>query len=108
MLIEWIVGCCGSAAPDVIDLGCGTGELTRRLAPRTRSVVAIDASPPVAGYITSIHSRNGFSRDCMTDERAAAFDDATRRLVAPHTQNGTVTLTIETRAGESEVKLVSW
>jgi SAM-dependent methyltransferase len=229
-LIAWIVGCCGSAAPDVIDLGCGTGELTRRLAPRVRSVVAIDASPrmldaarslpggtapnitwirgtveesPVApafdaavaaesfhwfdwpracrrvrgwvpraallivegrfevasawadglssiiaefstnrafqpydlvaelesrghirvrertswrqsfeqsvdDYITSIHSRNGFSRDRMTDERAAAFDDATRRLVAPHSQNGTVTLTIETRAIECEVKLVSW
>ena len=225
-LIDWIVACCGSAAPEVIDLGCGTGELTRRLAPRVRSVTAIDASPrmlrtarslpggtapnitwmpgsveespvvrafdvavaaesfhwfdwpgacrrvrgwiPTAAllivegrfeiasawadslspiiaefstnrafqpydlvaelesrgyvrvrertrwhhtfdqsiddYVTSIHSRNGFSRDRMTHARATAFDDAVRRLVAPHARNGIVTLLVETRATATVVR----
>lgn len=38
----------------------------------------------VAEYIESIHSRNGFSRDRMPSEGAAAFDVGVQELVAPH------------------------
>lgn len=37
----------------------------------------------VAGYIESIHSRNGFSRDRMTDGAAVAFDAAVGDLLVP-------------------------
>jgi SAM-dependent methyltransferase len=45
-------------------------------------------------YIESIHSRNGFSRDRMTTEAAAAFDRAVRTLLQPFTNEDTVTLRV--------------
>jgi ubiquinone/menaquinone biosynthesis C-methylase UbiE len=45
-------------------------------------------------YIESIHSRNGFSRDRMTIEAAAAFDRATRTLLEPYAIEDTVTLRV--------------
>lgn len=51
-------------------------------------------SQSVADYIESIHSRNGFSRDRMPPEDAAAFDAAARALIAPHAAGGIVALRI--------------
>ncbi len=51
-------------------------------------------SQSIGAYIESIHSRNGFSRDRMRREDAAAFDDAVAALLAPHTSDGQVTLRI--------------
>jgi len=45
-------------------------------------------------YIESIHSRNGFSRDRMRPEDAAAFDAGVRELVAPHARGGMLHLEI--------------
>ncbi len=41
-------------------------------------------SQSVGAYVESIHSRNGFSRDRMPAEDAAAFDAAVAALLAPH------------------------
>lgn len=49
---------------------------------------------PIEAYIESIHSRNGFSRDRMPGEDAAAFDEAVRELVAPHARDGRLRLEI--------------
>ncbi|MDE3229036.1 MAG: hypothetical protein KGO05_04075, partial [Chloroflexota bacterium] len=51
-------------------------------------------SQPVAAYIESIHSRNGFSRDRMPPEDAAAFGAAVADLLAPHASDGLVALGI--------------
>ncbi|HZC07625.1 MAG TPA: class I SAM-dependent methyltransferase [Ktedonobacterales bacterium] len=48
----------------------------------------------LAAYVESIHSRNGFSRDRMRPEDAAAFDAAATNLIAPHAPSGQVTLHI--------------
>jgi ubiquinone/menaquinone biosynthesis C-methylase UbiE len=48
----------------------------------------------IDAYIESIHSRNGFSRDRMTIEAAAAFDRAVRTLLQPFAIEGTVTLQV--------------
>ena len=48
----------------------------------------------VSTYIESMHSRNGFSRDRMRPEDAAAFDAAVAALLAPHTLDGRLTLGI--------------
>ena len=53
-----------------------------------------DFSQPVDAYIESIHSRNGFSRDRMPLEEAAAFDAAAAALLAPHAPDGQVPLRI--------------
>ncbi len=53
-----------------------------------------DFSQPVDAYIESIHSRNGFSRDRMPLEEAAAFDAAAAALLAPHAPEGQVPLRI--------------
>jgi ubiquinone/menaquinone biosynthesis C-methylase UbiE len=45
-------------------------------------------------FIESIHSRNGFSRDRMTIEAAAAFDRAVQTLLQPYAVEDTVTLLI--------------
>lgn len=51
----------------------------------------------IDAYITSIHSRNGFSRDRMTAESAAEFDEAVRTAVRPYATNDLLPLQIETR-----------
>jgi SAM-dependent methyltransferase len=52
----------------------------------------------IGGYITSIHSRNGFSRDRMSAEAARQFDAAVQAAVAPYATDGTLVLSIETLA----------
>lgn len=49
---------------------------------------------PVADYVESIHSQNGFSRDRMSPENAAAFDREVTRLVSPHAEDGVLTLQV--------------
>ena len=45
-------------------------------------------------YVESIHSQNGFSRERMTAEAAAAFDAAVRELVSRACLDGTVELQV--------------
>jgi trans-aconitate methyltransferase len=51
-------------------------------------------SQSIEGYIESIHSRNGFSRDRMTAESAIAFDASVRDLLARHFPTGQVELEV--------------
>lgn len=44
----------------------------------------------VADYVESFHARNGFSRDRMTPEAAASFDDAAAEILAPYAVEGTL------------------
>lgn len=44
-LIALILDVAGVPQPRLLDLGCGTGELTRRLAPHASAIVAVDRSP---------------------------------------------------------------
>lgn len=45
---------------------------------------------PVEAYMEAMHSRNGFSRDRMPPDDAAAFDAAFRALLEPHAWEGIV------------------
>jgi ubiquinone/menaquinone biosynthesis C-methylase UbiE len=54
---------------------------------RTRSV---SFAQPVDDYVESFHSRNGFSRERMTAEAAAAFDRGVREAVLAHSPDGVV------------------
>ena len=49
-----------------------------------------DFEQPVAAFIESIHSRNGFSRARMAPEAAAAFDADVFELLRPHAPDGVV------------------
>lgn len=72
-------------------------ELERRglfAASGVRTIEPASFSQPVAAYSESIHSRNGFSRDRMPPEDAAAFDAAVAALLAPHAHDGQVMLRI--------------
>lgn len=55
---------------------------------------AVPFEQSVEDYIESIHSRNGFSRDRMRPDDAAAFDAGVRELVAPYAKGGTLHLRI--------------
>lgn len=72
-------------------------ELTRRglfaLTGQTR-IASEPFSQSLASYIESIHSRNGFSRDRMRPEDAAAFDAAATALIAPYAPDGQVNLRV--------------
>lgn len=66
-----------------------------------RGLMRVTASEPtlfepftqsIDDYIESIHSRNGFSRDRMTIEAAAAFDRGVRTLLQPYAIEDMVTL----------------
>ena len=43
----------------------------------------------------SFHSRNGFSRERMPTQEAAAFDDAVKALVLAHRSDGIVSGEVE-------------
>ena len=72
-------------------------ELTRR---GLFTVLGRWKSPPVtfrqsiSAYVESFHSRNGFSRDRMTPEKAMRFDEETTRLAAPFSDGGILELQI--------------
>jgi SAM-dependent methyltransferase len=51
----------------------------------------------IADYVTSLHSRNGLSRDRMPADSARAFDDGVRAIVALHAVDGLLQVPIETR-----------
>ncbi|HTU60551.1 MAG TPA: class I SAM-dependent methyltransferase [Polyangiales bacterium] len=51
---------------------------------------AAEFTQPLAAYVTSFHSRNGFSRERMEPARAAAFDTALEHLVRQHVPDGSV------------------
>ena len=51
----------------------------------------------VADYVESFHSRNGFSRDRMEPDEAAAFDRALAALAEPFAVDGLLTLQVAAR-----------
>lgn len=55
---------------------------------------AVPFEQSVEDYIESIHSRNGFSRDRMRPEDAAAFDTSVRELVTPYALGGALSLRV--------------
>lgn len=57
-------------------------------------------SQTIEDYVESFHSRNGFSRDRMAPEDAAAFDAACDRLVRPFAKDGEITLGV--------IGLITW
>jgi SAM-dependent methyltransferase len=62
-----------------------------------RQTAPIPFTQSLDAYIESFHARNGFSRDRMPPEDAAAFDAAVRELVAPYTRDGQVHMEIVAR-----------
>jgi ubiquinone/menaquinone biosynthesis C-methylase UbiE len=74
-------------------------ELTRRNLFREagrRACEQASFSQSVDAYVESFHSRNGFSRERMSTESAAAFDAAMRKLVLDHAPSGIVTAAVAT------------
>jgi SAM-dependent methyltransferase len=67
-------------------------NLFREVGRRKTTRIPFRQSP--ASYIESFHARNGFSRDRMSAEAAAAFDEATAEVVAPYLVGGEVSLTV--------------
>jgi SAM-dependent methyltransferase len=49
-----LVELAGGADAHILDLGCGTGELTRRLAPRVRAITAVDQSARMIAQARSL------------------------------------------------------
>ncbi len=74
---------------------------------RTRQCFAVEGSSALGptvfqqtleDYITSIHSRNGFSRDRMSAGAAQQFDSEVESLIAPYARDGCLELAVESRA----------
>jgi SAM-dependent methyltransferase len=61
------------------------------------STEPVEHRQPIAAYVESFHSRNGFSRDRMAADEAAAFDNALTELVAPHADDGELILGVAGR-----------
>jgi hypothetical protein len=98
----------GNAPRVILELGCGLGEIARRLAAQTARVDAVEPShamltlapegcttttpvlfsQTVEDYVESWHSRNGFSRERMSMSRASEFDTQVRESVRPYAQGG--------------------
>lgn len=72
---------------DLVDELTGRG-LFRETGRQVTKSVAIEQS--VADYVESFHSRNGFSRERMSAESAAAFDESLRAAALRHCPDGVV------------------
>lgn len=72
---------------DLVELLEGRGLFKQSGARRTQPV---PVTQTLDDYIESIHSRNGFSRDRMISEEAAAFDIEARRLLEQHASDGVI------------------
>ena len=48
----------------------------------------------IDNYIESYHSRSGFSRERMGQERAAAFDEAARKILLASYPDGMITFEV--------------
>lgn len=59
-----------------------------------RHTAPMPFAQPVEAYIESFHSRNGFSRERMRPEDAAAFDARVRELVTPYSEGGMLHLDV--------------
>lgn len=82
-------------------------ELTSRrclLVERTTALGPDMFRQSVEDYITSIHSRNGFSRDRMPVDAAHEFDAAVEAAVAPYARDGILVLSVETRVISGRVR----
>ena len=73
-----------------------TGLTERRLFERQgeRRTAPVPFVQPVEAYVQSFHSRNGFSRERMGQERAAMFGAAVHRLVLRHCPTSRVELQV--------------
>ena len=56
------------------------------------TTAAVPHAQSIDEHVESFHSRNGFSRERMRAEEAAAFDDGVRRVLARHCPDGVVRL----------------
>lgn len=84
-------------------------ELTRRRLYQVEGRLPLRTQPIVQGlddYVTSFHSRNGFSRERMGVADAQAFDDALRAVMAPYAVGGSVTLAIQARVVWGRIETV--
>ncbi|MEW5988140.1 MAG: methyltransferase domain-containing protein [Chloroflexota bacterium] len=74
---------------DVVELGAGTGRLTRLLLPFVRSILACDISPPMLRV--AVHNQPAFIRDHPRYPRSIFLAADNRRLpVASHTADLTL------------------
>jgi SAM-dependent methyltransferase len=66
------------------------GLIERNLFERSgfRETGSIPFEQTIDDYIDSIHARNGFSRDRMAQQEAAAFDEAVRKLLSGQHPDG--------------------
>lgn len=71
-----------------------------------RALASVPFRQSLAAYIESFHARNGLSRDRMTKEAAAAFDQGVRALGEPFVDDGQLSFTIvgEVVWGRPEVR----
>lgn len=68
---------------DILDLGAGTGRLTRLLAARSASIIACDASARMLALTESFLRQSGYShwRTAVADHRRVPLPDASLDLV---------------------------
>ncbi len=60
-LLPALAAICPLAGARVVEMGAGTGRLTRLLAPHVRSILAMDASRHMLGHAAGLIRRDGFA-----------------------------------------------
>ena len=110
-----------SSGRDVLELGCGTGRITRPLTARGHQVVAVDESPDMLAHVTGAETIRSSIEDLRLDRRfdvvlmmsflVNAPDDAVRRrLLATCTHHvradGIVVLQRHDRASFAEPRVL--
>jgi len=78
ILAELLIHCGKDDAPKVLDLGCGTGSFTERLARRFPQVIGLDISPKC---IASASRRYGHIRFATGDMEALPYPDRSFDIV---------------------------
>jgi trans-aconitate methyltransferase len=68
---------------------------------------AMPFTQPIDAYIESFHARNGFSRERMSQEMAAIFDNEVHKLLTDFCPDGTVAMQVTARVGWGSHNLAS-
>lgn len=72
----------GAAAGDVLDLGCGTGFVTARIAAQARAVYALDLAEGMVAYGRTHHARDSVHWLCGDAENLPLADESVDGVVS--------------------------
>ena len=92
--VPFLVDLAGRADARILDLGCGSGELARRIAPSVHAITAIDCSDRMIALARALPGGDAPNVEWIVREVASPWVDRLQPLIAAFSTNRIMSLTI--------------